>query len=77
MVGRVTTETTVTLVESVTCLECGCVYAKPTAGGTVEQNPGCPECGYVGWLPATVLVNDLGRRRSVAGRLRTLRAQPG
>jgi hypothetical protein len=39
--------------ESVRCLECGEVYAKPLAGGTVEKNPGCPLCGYVGWIPLT------------------------
>jgi hypothetical protein len=36
---------------SVRCLECGGVYAKPTIGGTTETNPGCPVCGYVGWIP--------------------------
>ena len=25
-------------------------YAKPTAGGTRRTNPGCPDCGYVGWI---------------------------
>jgi hypothetical protein len=39
--------------ESVRCLECGEVYAKPFAGSTVEKNPGCPLCGYVGWIPLT------------------------
>jgi hypothetical protein len=39
--------------ESVRCLECGEVYAKPLAGGTVEKNPGCPLCGYIGWIPLT------------------------
>jgi hypothetical protein len=39
-----------TVVASVRCLECGAVYAKPAGGGTVRQNPGCPECGYVGWI---------------------------
>ncbi len=39
-----------TVVESVRCLECGAVYAKPLGGGTVRENPGCPECGYVGWM---------------------------
>jgi predicted nucleic acid-binding Zn-ribbon protein len=39
-----------TVLESVRCLECGSVYAKPAGGGTVRQNPGCPECGYVGWM---------------------------
>src|SRR5207248_2462146 len=37
-----------TLVESVRCLECDAIYAKPSGGGTVQANPGCPECGYVG-----------------------------
>lgn len=39
-----------TVLESVRCLECGAVYAKPSGGGTVQQNPGCPDCGYVGWV---------------------------
>jgi hypothetical protein len=39
-----------TVVESVRCLECGAIYAKPLGGGTVRENPGCPECGYVGWM---------------------------
>ncbi len=40
--------------ERVRCLECGEVYVKPVAGGTVHRNPGCPECGYVGWIPLTL-----------------------
>ena len=36
--------------ESVRCLACGTVYAKPARGGTARLNPGCPECSYVGWL---------------------------
>jgi hypothetical protein len=43
-----------TVVESVRCLECGAVYAKPAGGGTVRDNPGCPECGYVGWVAAGI-----------------------
>jgi hypothetical protein len=43
-----------TVVESVRCLECGAVYAKPAGGGTVRENPGCPECGYVGWVAADI-----------------------
>jgi hypothetical protein len=39
-----------TVLASVRCLECGAVYAKPSDGGTVRQNPGCPDCGYVGWM---------------------------
>ena len=30
---------------------CGIGYAKPSGGGTLTRNPGCPGCGYVGWLP--------------------------
>lgn len=66
-----------TLLESVRCLECGGIYAKPAGGGTVDKNPGCPECGYVGWLAASVPVSeDLSLRRSGGGRLRRQRAQP-
>jgi hypothetical protein len=43
-----------TVVESVRCLECGAVYAKPAGGGTVRDNPGCPDCGYVGWVSAGI-----------------------
>jgi predicted nucleic acid-binding Zn-ribbon protein len=38
------------VVASVRCLECGALYAKPAGGGTVRSNPGCPECGYLGWM---------------------------
>jgi hypothetical protein len=58
------------VVESVRCLECGAVYAKPRGGGTVRENPGCPECAYVGWTttsPAAVN-SDLLPPRSAAGR---------
>ncbi len=61
-----------TVVESVRCLECGFVYAKPSGGGTVRENPGCPDCGYVGWL-STSLVDELTQEwlpsRSDADRL--------
>jgi phage FluMu protein Com len=52
--------------ESVRCLECGEVYAKPLAGGTVHKNPGCPECGYVGWIPLT-LPREHASLRSASG----------
>ncbi|MES1247156.1 MAG: hypothetical protein ABUS54_05730 [Actinomycetota bacterium] len=42
------------VLESVRCLECGEIYSKPAAGGTTEKNPGCPVCGYVGWIPTSV-----------------------
>jgi hypothetical protein len=38
---------------SVRCLDCGGVYAKPAGGGTAAMNPGCPDCGYLGWSPFT------------------------
>jgi hypothetical protein len=40
--------------ESVRCLECSGIYSKPAGGSTVQQNPGCPECGYVGWIPVSL-----------------------
>lgn len=49
------------VLENVRCLECGEVYAKPSAGGTVQKNPGCPCCGYVGWIPLSVPLD--ARRR--------------
>jgi hypothetical protein len=55
--------------ESVRCLECGEVYSKPVAGGTVRKNPGCPVCGYVGWIPLSLPDERRARTRSAAGRL--------
>ena len=46
------------LVSSVRCLGCGTVYAKPAALGTAESNPGCPRCGYVGWVPAEAQADE-------------------
>ena len=59
-----------TVVESVRCLDCGAVYAKPLRGGTVRENPGCPECGYVGWMATSPAAFSSGwlPRRSAAGR---------
>lgn len=67
-----------TLVESVRCLECGIVYAKPAGGSTVDKNPGCPECGYVGWISTAVPVTPaFARRRSVADPQLGRRVQSG
>lgn len=55
------------VLESVRCLECGFVYAKPTGGGTAAKNPGCPECGYVGWLAVSIPFSAAGERRRSAG----------
>jgi predicted nucleic acid-binding Zn-ribbon protein len=38
------------VLRTVRCLGCGAVYSKPSCGGTVTANPGCPDCGYLGWL---------------------------
>jgi hypothetical protein len=62
---------TLSRIERVRCLGCGVVYVKPTGGGTVSANPGCPECGYVGWVLEHVAVTrDASQLRSVADRLR-------
>ena len=64
------------VVETVRCLECGTVYGRPRRGGTARQNPGCPECGYVGWiLAATPVSEERRRRRFDGGRPRLRRAQ--
>lgn len=58
-------------IERVRCLGCGSVYVKPTGGGTVFANPGCPECGYVGWLKeGSSITPDALQFRSVADHLR-------
>jgi hypothetical protein len=58
-------------VQRVRCLGCGIVYVKPTGGGTVSANPGCPECGYVGWvLEGLPFTRDALQLRSVGDRLR-------
>lgn len=41
-------------VERVRCLECGVSYLKPCGGGIRRRNPGCPRCGYIGWISAMV-----------------------
>ena len=46
-----------TVLARVRCLDCGNLYAKPSRGGTVEENPGCPHCGYLGWIPGAVDFN--------------------
>jgi hypothetical protein len=53
---------------SVRCLECGGVYAKPTIGGTNAMNPGCPVCGYVGWIPVRLGLEPAPQRHFGGGR---------
>ena len=56
---------TLTVYENVRCLECGTVYSKPARGGTAHANPGCPDCGYVGWVSVTVpFKGERGRTHS-------------
>ncbi len=62
------TSSRLAVLASVRCLECGSVYAKPTVGGTSEMNPGCPVCGYVGWIPVRLALEPKAPRRSVGGR---------
>ena len=58
-------------IERVCCLSCSASYVKPAGGGTVSANPGCPECGYVGWvLEPFPVTEDAAPLRSFAGRLR-------
>lgn len=54
--------------QTVTCLECGTTYPKPVRGNTTARNPGCPNCGYVGWLEVEVTVR-VGRGPDVAGQM--------
>ena len=66
------------VLESVRCLECDTVYAKPAGGGTALSNPGCPECGYVGWISASIpFSRGSSRRHYVAGRQRHRSGQSG
>ena len=41
------------IVDVVRCLGCGAQYPKPNGGGTARANPGCPACGYLGWVGVT------------------------
>jgi hypothetical protein len=54
--------------QAVVCLECGTTYPKPVKGGTTARNPGCPNCGYVGWLEVEVTVR-VGRGADDAERM--------
>jgi hypothetical protein len=40
-----------TTTQRVRCLVCGEEYSKPRGPGTIDANPGCPICEYVGWEP--------------------------
>ena len=51
-------ESGLSLLVSVRCLACGHTYAKPAGGGTIKANPGCPKCGYVGWVAEEASVTE-------------------
>lgn len=54
----------------VQCLKCSVSYVKPVGGGTAGANPGCPDCGYVGWvLEQAPFIEDAEPSRFFAGRL--------
>ena len=58
-------------IERVRCLNCSASYVKPAGGGTVSANPGCPECGYVGWVLEEPPITPGGAQsRFFSGRLR-------
>jgi hypothetical protein len=73
----VTDHTGLVPVERVRCLECGVPYVKPCGGNTMRRNPGCPRCGYVGWISAFVPLDDtaLSQPTRSASRLE-MRAKP-
>jgi hypothetical protein len=54
-------------IDRVRCLECGAKYVKPADGGTVHENPGCPRCGYLGWISATIPASNSGGLHRFAG----------
>jgi hypothetical protein len=56
---------------TVRCLCCNEPYVKPLGGGTVRANPGCPRCGYVGWVLAPEAPSEAASpRRSAEDRPR-------
>lgn len=69
------TQRPLAVLESIRCLECGEVYARPGGGSAVRESPGCPVCGYVGWIPVTLPQEPSRPHRSGAGR-RTPRLAP-
>lgn len=54
----------------VRCLACATVYVKPAGGGTIARNPGCPTCGYVGWVYVAVSAEPRHDRSGVDRPLR-------
>ena len=66
------------LIEAVCCLGCGAEYAKPSGRGSLVASPGCPACGYVGWVPSRLPVTAASPRgRSDADRRLHLSSRSG
>ena len=58
--------------QRVRCLVCWEEYSKPRGPGTLEANPGCPVCHYLGWEPLSRFA--AGERRRFAADHRLLRS---
>ena len=63
-------------VERVRCLDCGTRYARRAGPSSVSRNPGCPRCGYVGWIHASIPRSPYESLRSGADRLPSQTARP-
>jgi hypothetical protein len=65
----VVTSAELVAVERVRCLDCGTSYLKPCGGTITRRNPGCPRCGYVGWISALVPAGEEpeGRQQHTSG----------
>ena len=77
LIGMVRKTERLSVVERVRCLDCGASYAKPNGGGTTRSNPGCPSCGYVGWVAEAVPVMRAVPRRFAVGQLPPQPARSG
>ena len=63
--------------EQARCLDCGRIYTKPLHGRTLCSNPGCPSCGYLGWVASADLTGAGELHRLGAGHPLHLLARPG
>jgi hypothetical protein len=61
--------------DRVRCLECAATYGRPRGGGTVQENPGCPRCGYLGWISVAIAPGERAPRRSAEDRRQRQPAQ--
>jgi hypothetical protein len=54
---------------TVRCLACDETYGKPAGRGTMKTNPGCPECGYLGWIAVGEPLSEREERLRFGGDL--------